>query len=343
MTRVENLQKKLEVDAYLVDDSINLLYLTGLQLSAGILLVTKKEATLYVDGRYLEVCQEEAPMKALPLENLDLSTFKSVGFNREMTSYEAYEKLAEKTKPVPLPDLVKELRMIKDEKESTKLRTAALLGQQGLEYVKSILEEGVTEIEVANKLEIFWKEKGAKGIAFDPIIAFGANTSRPHYHPDEVYLSVGDPVLIDIGVTLDHYHSDMTRTYFFGKAHPEVEKIYLIVKEAQERALSLCKPGTLISDLDDAARNYIEDEGYGPQFSHGLGHGIGLEVHEPPSLKNKAPFDKTPLEVGMAITIEPGIYLPGVGGVRIEDTVIITKNDHENLTPEPKNLSIINK
>ncbi|MCH9703190.1 MAG: M24 family metallopeptidase, partial [Chlamydiae bacterium] len=186
------------------------------------------------------------------------------------------------------------------------------------------------------ELEIFWLQNGAAGVAFSPIVAFGENSSKPHYHPQDRPLREDDAVLIDIGVTLDHYHSDMTRVLLPKDPDPKMVEIYAVVKEAQKRALALCKPKSVVADLDAAARDYITECGYGDHFVHSLGHGIGLEVHEAPRLYKEGADVDLRLEAGMAITIEPGIYLPGIGGVRIEDTVVITNEGHINLTNSPK-------
>ena len=193
-----------------------------------------------------------------------------------------------------------------------------------------MLKEGVTERDIATELEIFWRRNGVDKPAFDPIIAFGKNTSMPHYSTGNVSLQKNQAVLMDIGVEKDHYCSDMTRMAWYGKVTPEFINIAKIVQAAQKAALDLCRPGVLLSDLDSAARNIISEAGYAENFSHGLGHGIGLEVHEYPSVRKQE--NDIELQKGMLITIEPGIYIKDFGGVRIEDTVLITDNGYESLT-----------
>lgn len=359
LARLEKVQKKIkeaECDALIVDDSTNLLYLTGLELSAGTLLVHHRGAELIVDGRYFEMCQKRAPVGSHPLETLPLEKLlqepefkhiKRIGFDQETTSFRQYTKLQELLKEIPSVSLVPtdtivlRTRMRKDPIEIETLREAALLGSQGYDYICSLLKEGITEAEVAVELEIFWKRRGSKALAFSPIIAFGAGSSMPHYRTGNVPLRKGDTVLLDIGVNLKHYHSDMTRVLFFGEPVPQMKEIYEIVRQAQEAALDICVPGTTIGDLDDAARNLIAEAGYGDRFTHGLGHGVGLEIHELPVIRNRPPFNAIKLEPGMVITIEPGIYLPDIGGVRIEDTVVITETGHENLTQRPKELRVV--
>jgi Xaa-Pro aminopeptidase len=259
-----------------------------------------------------------------------------VEFDATKMTYQRYLDLQkEGVELIPVRATTRESRLIKSAEEIEKLRQAAILGLEGYHVILEALRPGVTEKEMVVELEIFWKRAGGSGVAFSPIVAFGENSSKPHYHPSDRVLAPNEAVLIDIGVTLDHYHSDMTRVYFFGKPDPKVEEIYAIVKEAQARALQLCKPATSIRDLDAAARDYITEKGFGEQFVHSLGHGIGLEVHEAPRVYKEGPDVDLQLQPGMVITIEPGIYLPGLGGVRIEDTVVITESGHLNLTNCP--------
>lgn len=347
LNRLRSLMKEHQIDMYIVDDLTNILYLTGLELSAGRILVTLTKAFLIVDDRYYERCNKYSPLETrlqsqFPLETLlqqNTSPPCSVGFDTETTpyqSFEEYNKITQKISPQillkPVPNLVKKLRSIKDTQEISLLQQAADLGCEGFHYLCGLLKEGVTETQLAVELEIFWRRRGGKKLAFDPIIAFGANSSMPHHRASATPLKQGDIVLIDIGVNLNHYHSDMTRTVFFGKPVPQLEEIYAIVEEAQSKALHLCKPGVKIGAVDLAARDFIAAKGYGERFSHGLGHGVGLEIHELPVVRSSAAYRDTLLEPGMVITIEPGIYLPNIGGVRIEDTIVITSDGYDNMT-----------
>lgn len=355
--RLKKLQHSLfslSCDALLIEDTINIFYMTGLNLSAGKLLVDKKNAYLIVDNRYFEICKKASPFPVLKAENFsfekhfaskEFSHISTLAIDSDKISHKAFLSLksmiekvnqARENNPflelIPIDNPVKELRKIKDSQEINLLREAAILGSLGFDYVRSLLKEGITELEVAIALEIFWKQRGGRNVSFDPIIAFGANSSMPHYRAGNQYLKAGDTVLIDIGVCLNHYHSDMTRTIFFGDPDPRIKTIHKIVQQAQQTALSRCRPGTLLGDLDAAARKYIDSEGYGEFFIHSLGHGIGLEIHEFPIIKNAEPYKDLPLVPGMVVTIEPGIYLPGIGGVRIEDTIVITNDGYESLT-----------
>jgi len=355
--RIQLLQKKLKdqsCDAILIEDQTSMYYLTGLDLSAGKLLVHANGADLFVDNRYLELCLKCSPIPvhllnpdfARQLSEPAFSFIVKLGFDASTTLFSTYQQYGKFVNInsicslTPLESPLQAQRMIKDSEEIEILRQAADLGSKGYDYVCSLLKEGVTEADVASELEIFWKKRGGKKTAFDPIIAFGKNSSMPHYRAGDAKLQKDQVVLIDIGVTFKHYHSDMTRTVFFGNPDPQMLILYEIVKQAQQKALDICRPGTTIGDLDSAARNYIADKGYGPNFTHSLGHGVGLDIHEHPFIRHSVPSNPTPLVPGMVVTIEPGIYIPDLGGIRIEDTVVITKDGHENLTKRSTELNV---
>ena len=342
MKRIKKVQKALRgyaVDALIVEEPRDLFYLTGLDLSAGTLLITKAAAHLIVDGRYVERAKNEAPchvhLRAAHLIGTLTKACMKIGFDQDATSYARYQSLQEEFEK-PLVSLSKPIELIRAIKESTEvkaLKKAADLCVEGFEYVVSLLQTAVTEKELAKRLEIFWLESGADKLSFEPIIAFGKNSSMPHYRAQNVPLRKGDIVLIDIGVVVDGYASDLTRTLFYGKPKPELLKIYRIVYEAQKKAILGCKAGVLSDKLYHMAGSVIEKAGYKEAFMHGLGHGIGLDVHEYPTLR---PTVSCPVHAGMVVTIEPGIYIPNLGGVRIEDMVLITKDGHEVLTDCPK-------
>lgn len=328
----------LACDALLIEYPVDLLYLTGFELSAGKLLVTKDTTTLFVDGRYIEQCRHNSPCDVkLFDESLliqCLASHQTVGFDSTHTTYQDARYLQKKLSGItlqPIEHPVQKLRMLKDAEEIAMMRQAARLNVEGFEYVCSLLREGISEAEVALELEIFWKRRGGRKVSFDPIIAFGANSSMPHYRAGNTRLEKGMVVLLDTGVSLNHYQSDMTRVIFFGTPHPKLQEIYDIVHTAKEKAFALCHPGTTVAQLDAAARDYITERGYGECFTHSLGHGIGLETHEPPILRSRAPYGEQVLQPGLVITIEPGIYLPGLGGVRLEDTIVITDKGYNVL------------
>lgn len=357
LKKVQDYLQENACDALLVDDPVNLFYMTGLELSAGKLLIYKDGANLFVDGRYFERCAKLSPFPVLLTEknplgerlaSPELPPIRTLGFSDGETSYQAYlahensiKELREyshgkrKTTLVPLARPIQHIRAIKEPEEIKALEKAGELGSSGFDFVCTLLKEGISEEEVAMELEIFWKRKGGKKVAFDPIIAFGANSSMPHYRAGKSILKRGDPVLVDIGVNFNHYHSDMTRMIFFGAPPEQISVIHTVVQHAQQKALSMCRPGIQVGDIDRAAREFIAEQGYGENFNHNLGHGVGLEIHELPVLRSKPPQSSVVLKPGMVITIEPGIYIPNVGGVRIEDTIVITEDGYKNLTNRP--------
>ncbi len=344
LDRVKEVIRSSECEAFLVENTINLYYLTGINLSAGQMVIkTEGDSVLLVDSRYFELCKNKASVPVLLSEKntLDkvLNGVKKVAFDSETITYQNFLNLKMQLKDqtlVPLKNPIQKIRAIKEPQEIILLREAAFLGEEGFQYAKSLLKDEISELEVALELEIFWKRKGAQGLAFEPIIAFGENSAMPHHRASDKRLKKGMTVLIDIGVKWKGYHSDMTRTFFWGDPPQVMHDIYDIVQEAQKRALTLCKPNTLIGDLDSTARDYIALSGYGQNFLHSLGHGVGLEIHEWPLIRKTEPYQSLPLQPGFVITIEPGIYLQGIGGVRIEDTVAITSTGCEILTvPSP--------
>ena len=201
-----------------------------------------------------------------------------------------------------------------------------------------LVHEGVTEREIADQMLGLYRKHGCEGFSFSPIASFGANAGDPHHEPDDTVLKRGDVVLFDIGGRRCNYCSDMTRTFFWGEPDEETARIYDIVRRANEAAEALIAPGVRMCDLDRAARDVIEDAGYGKYFTHRLGHSIGLQDHEPGDVSS---VHEAPVEVGMCFSIEPGIYLPGEFGVRIEDLVIVTEDGCEDITGSPKNLIIV--
>ncbi len=349
MNRIQKVQNDLVnngLQALVIDNLINLYYLTGLEFSLARLVIEPNAATLFVDGRYFEACQKKAPCSVLLTSGYDkksafsnrMEKFRNlrVGFDAGSTSYADFENLkALGADLVPLKNPIGKIREIKEPSEQDALRQVAALGSQGMDYVLSELKEGISEKELARALEIYWLHAGGERLGFSPHVAFGEGSSQPHYTVSDRTLKQGDIVLIDIGVVLNHYHSDMTRVVCFGTSSVEMQKIYQIVHAAFEAATAICRPGVKIGDLDKAARGVIEQAGYGPNFTHSLGHGVGLEIHESPRVSTLGADADRLLEAGMVITIEPGIYVPGLGGVRLEDTLLITQDGHENLTCRP--------
>lgn len=235
-------------------------------------------------------------------------------------------------------DAVDEARAIKDDEERELMRAASAANDEGMARFRELVHEGVTEQEVAAQLEDIYRSLGASGHSFSPIVSFGANAADPHHEPDSTCLKDGDVVLFDVGCRKDEYCADMTRTFFFRSADDEQQRVYEIVRQANEAGKAAVRPGARFCDIDAAAREIIEDAGYGKYFTHRLGHQIGLDVHEPGDVSSA---NEAQVEPGMCFSIEPGIYLPGRFGVRIEDLVIVTENGCEVLNAYSRDLTIL--
>lgn len=351
--RIEKLQSSLHslgVDALLIMNPVDLNYLTGIPMTAGKLLIQKKQADLFADSRYYQTCLEIFPFKThlspeTKLPDIIKNQSLSIAFDSSTLTYEYYHLLIKALAPCPkkqtlleIKNLGQTFRTYKDNKEIHKLKMAAELASQGFNYILDHIKVGVSEKSLTNKLHAYLIGQGAEAMSFDPIIAFGTNTSRPHHHPTDKTLNKDEPILFDFGIQLNGYMSDMTRMVYFGNIDPEIQKIGKIVLEAQQKAMSLCKPGVTNIELDKAAREYISIKGYGDYFGHGLGHGVGLEIHELPVISSSPSVKEESLYAGAVFTIEPGIYLPNKGGIRIEDTIVLTDSGYETLTsipPEP--------
>lgn len=338
------LQELPPQSALLFEAPIDLFYLTGLDLSKGACLVSGEGATLFVDGRYQEEARASSPFPVASLSDPALfERARSSGAlvvicDSGQTSFHRYETLSHLASSLDLtldakPALLQKLRAKKAAEELQAMRKAADLARRGLATALETLREGITEAEVVRTLLMFWLDEGGEGASFPPIVAFGANSARPHHHPGTTPLRKGDVILFDIGVQVDHYQSDFTRCFFYGTPPDPLPSCYELVKEAHLAAKELCHPNSTTHQLDRAARKKITEGGFGETFVHGLGHGIGLEVHEWPYLRHTG--EETPLNEGYCITIEPGIYLEGVGGIRLEDTYLVTKEGCESLTNLP--------
>ena len=235
-------------------------------------------------------------------------------------------------------DAVDDARAIKDDEERALMRAASETNDAAMARFRELVHEGATEQEIAGKLEDIYRELGAQGHSFAPIVSFGANAADPHHEPDGTVLKEGDVVLFDVGCRQDEYCADMTRTFFFGEPDEEQRRVYEIVRQANEAGRAAVHPGARFCDIDGAARKVIEDAGYGPYFTHRLGHQIGLDVHEPGDVSS---VNEACVQQGMCFSIEPGIYLPGRFGVRIEDLVIVTEDGCEVLNSYPRDLETL--
>ncbi len=290
----------------------------------------------YVDGQN----PLEAFQAACGALQLDRSRLGVEAYKMRVLELRLFEQAANITS-VPADDVIASLRMIKDADEIAQLRHAVAITEQALDEVLPLVRAGMTERTVANELLQALLRAGAEGLAFDPLIQSGPNTALPHVSASERVIEGGELLLLDFGITLNGYNSDITRTFAVGQApSAEFQKIYEIVKQANAAARAIARPGVSGQDIDRAARQVIVDAGYGAYFTHRTGHGLGLEGHEPPYMVEG---NAVPLEVGNTFTIEPGIYIPGFGGVRIEDDMVITAQGAESLTTYDRELRVIGK
>lgn len=328
-------------------------YLTGFRGSTSAVLITASEAVFLCDFRYTEQAGEQ--VKGFHVEEVAGGVevaagerLKGFGVRRiavepstlSMDQSMSVERSAG-TPVIPIKGLGTTARMVKSEEEKEKLRASSALAEASLESVLPLLKEGISEAEFVAHLEFEFKKRGALGSSFSPIALFGARSSLPHGVPGKKQLAVGDIVLLDLGCIRDSYCSDLTRTFVFGTIPGNwFEEIYKVTLTAQMAALGAIRSGVSCRDVDAVARDIISEAGYGKYFGHGLGHGVGLEIHEAPRLNQHS---DTILEPGMAVTVEPGIYIPGQGGVRIEDLVLVTETGCEILTKLPKDLKVLNR
>lgn len=340
MNRLHRIQENLNCDLWIIEKPVDLFYLTGLEMSKGRLVIGKKEAFLFVDGRYFEMAKKKAPCKVILSElntiQKELKSFHTIGIDSAATSLDAYQtlqKLLPEKKWEFLSEPLKPYRLIKDAEEIGKLKRAADVTWRGYKHAESCLKVGVTEEAIAWEFERFCREHGASELSFSSIIAFGENSAYPHHRAGKTKLENDQVVMIDVGAVVDHYAGDLTRMVFFGKPDPQIEKMFHSVKKAQQDAMRAVRVGMEIGELDRIARKEFQEQGTEKLFVHGLGHGIGLEAHEYPRIKFDGADAGCILEEGMVFTIEPGLYLPGLGGVRYEDMVVVTKRGGESLYP----------
>ncbi len=338
---------------YFISSLVNIKYLTGFQGSFAYLVVDEDSVFFISDSRYEEYARSILPSSVVfVLHENDFSetlkkVVKGIGkgelFLEEhslfLSNYLLMKRDLKGIKLVPGGDVVDRLRMIKDDDEISSIRKAAEITDACVRHLLGIIRPGIIEWDIAVEIEYFYRKNGCSRTSFDSIVASGKGSSMPHYSTSMVKkIERGDMLLIDMGCVYEGYNSDLTRTVFMTSIEPAFERIYNIVREAQEAALERIRPGVLTGSLDGTARDIITAAGYGETFGHSLGHGLGLEVHELPAVKSKGEIR---LRKNMVITIEPGIYIPESGGVRIEDMVLVTTNGGEVLTTSSKDIIVI--
>jgi Xaa-Pro aminopeptidase len=336
------------VDALLVTSLPNVRYLTGFTGSNAQVMVRDTGAVFFTDGRYSEQARHEVPdveritytaglgpVLATHLENQGVAR---LGVEASNVTLAVHRKLSEKLGGIDLvetDDVVERMRWAKDPEELTAVREAQAATDRAFDDLLEVIAIGMSERELATDLERLLKRDGADGLAFSSIVAFGESAAEPHHEPADRRLEEGDVIKLDFGATWGGYHSDMTRTIAFGSPATELKKIHDIVRQAQQAGIDAVRAGIPGGDVDAAARTVIEDAGYGDRFGHGTGHGVGLEIHEGPRVAHG--IDDV-LPVGAVVTVEPGIYVPTLGGVRIEDMVEVTEDGGQVLGSSPREL-----
>lgn len=344
----EKINKVLDtkgVDAILISDEYNMHYLSGAEYE-GYFFAVKDKSFILTDSRYTEVATEEsngAEVIELSSSYIDLIkelcnkfNVKRLGFeDRNMTFYQYKMFSSIEVDFVELNDSVEMLRVIKSEQELEFLKMAESIGDKAFDHILGVIKPGMTEMEIAIEIENALKRNGAEKTSFDTIVASGINGSRPHAVPGQKKVQLGELITMDFGCKYKGYCSDMTRTVMLGKADEKQREIYNVVLEAQLSSLEALHAGVKGCDIDKVARDIISNAGYGQYFGHGLGHSVGLFIHEFPSL---SPKSNTIIESNVIVTVEPGIYIPKFGGVRIEDMVVVTNNGHINFANSPKQL-----
>jgi Xaa-Pro aminopeptidase len=353
LERLTPLLDQSEVDALLVTELANVRYLSGFTGSAAMLLVTKGTVLFLTDGRYRTQAAEQlagagatgvavavgnaAEQRRAILDALAQGVVTRLGLEADHVTWGAQRRLADAAAGVellPTTGLVEGLRQVKDDQELERVAYAAAVADAALEEVRPMLDEARTELEVALALDTAMRQLGAEDRAFETIVASGPNSAKPHARPSRRRIAVGDAVVVDFGAAYDGYRSDMTRTFFVGGPPSGVlARIRAAVSEAQAAGVAAVRAGVTGADVDRVCRDSIAEAGFGHAFEHGTGHGVGLHIHEAPAV---GPGVTAILRTGAVVTVEPGVYLAGVGGVRVEDTVVVTDDGCRPLTRFPK-------
>ena len=350
MARVRAILHELDIDALLFLDMKNVRYLTGFTGSDGALVIGEKQEILLVDGRYINQARKEVegPRVFEYKEKIDgivaiLSddSLRSVGIESQAMNVNTYLNLTEKIgalKLNPLSGQIGALRAVKDEKEIAFIKKAAEISCEALTAVRDLIKPGVRETDIAIELDFLMRRGGAEQVSFPTIVASGANSAQPHAQPGSRAIENGDMVIIDYGAVYCGYHSDETCTFAVGVKDKKQEKAYSLVKTAHDRALEAVKAGIPCVEIDRIARECIETGKLGKYFTHGTGHGVGLDVHEAPRIATNS---EMVLEAGMVLTIEPGVYIPDLWGVRIEDMILVKEDGCEVLTKVSKDFTVL--
>lgn len=341
--------KAADIDALLITGESNVRYLTGFTGDSSWLYLSRTATVLLSDSRYqtqianecdgldVDIRDARTPMSVAATEVINRANPRRLGFEQDHLSFGQHASLAEKIHSaefVATSGLTERLREVKDKWELAQIRDAIRMAERGISVVRSSLTKDQTEQEIRYKLEAAMRSFGATGPGFEPIVGIGPTAALPHAHAGSLKISESPVLLIDWGAeTPSGYRSDLTRVFITGRPTKKMESVYNVVLEAHQKSIAAIKPGALCRDVDQIARKIIADAGYGKFFGHGLGHGFGLQIHESVRL---SPLSEQVLEPGMVVTVEPGIYLPGQFGVRIEDDILVTGDGHEVLSSVPR-------
>ncbi len=349
--RVASRLAGLGIDALLVTRPPNVRYLTGFTGSNGQVLVGADAAVFLTDGRYIAQSRREVDgvERRIYVDGFPNAVAEAcralgasrLGFESAGVTYRTWRELAERLEGiglVPVGEEVERLRWTKEAGEVAAIERAQVATDDAFEEILGRIAEGMTERELAFALEVAMRGAGAHGVAFDTIAAFGENAAEPHHDPTDRALVRGDMVKMDFGALVDGYHADMTRTVAFGEPPGALREVHEVVHRAQEAGIAAARAGVPCREVDRAARRVVEEAGYGDAFSHGLGHGVGLEIHEGPRLRRDS---DDVLPAGAIVTVEPGVYLPGLGGVRIEDMVEVTEDGCRVIPRSTKELIVL--
>lgn len=352
MNRIDKLKTSLKtkhLEAIIVLSDYNRRYLSGFTGTSGALIITNEEKLLLTDFRYIEqATTQAADFKVIKQQGQLIESIKStleelnvqnVGFEGNLVSYDTYLQLSKSyISLISISGLIEKIREVKDEQEIANIRKAAQIVDDAYEYILTVAKAGMTELELKAKLESKMLELGSEGPSFNTIVASGVRGALPHGVASDKVINQGELITLDYGAYYNGYASDITRTFAIGEPDAQLKEIYQIVLQANLKGIEAAKKGMTGKELDAVARDFITEKGYGDAFGHSLGHGIGLDVHEGPNLSKKS---ESPLELNNCVTIEPGIYLDGIGGVRIEDDILITENGCERFTKSSKDLIIL--
>ncbi|WP_067836849.1 M24 family metallopeptidase [Amphibacillus sediminis] len=350
LTQLRQMMEEQDLDGFIVTNSFNRRYLSQFTGTAGMVIITQNEALFITDFRYtvqaaeqaigFDIIEHKTSIVDEMANQLNSRQLKRVGFEQEHVTFATYQqyKRAVSADLVPISGLVETIRMIKSEQELSIMQKAAEISDAAYQHILSFVKPGMREIEVSDELEFFMRKQGATSSSFDTIVASGHRSALPHGVASDKRIEAGELVTIDFGALYQGYCSDMTRTFAVGDISDQLRDIYQTVLDAHLKGLAGIKAGMSGNEADALTRNYIQERGYGQYFGHGTGHGLGLEVHEGPRL---APSSDTILRENMVVTVEPGIYIPEVGGCRIEDDIIITKDGNKSLNRSPKELIIL--